>query len=455
MTEQPRPQSRRSPGWLLTPLRWIIRLRWLAAASVIAGTLINQQWLHWFGHSGAMLAVGGVIAVCNGVHWIVLRSLTNRLSRRLLLDLSLVAILLDLACLTLLTLWSGGALSPLLGFFVFHMVVASLLLPRMAAYGGAGVSVVMVTGGLWLTDQLPDRLETQLLLGGWIITLVLTVYLASRIMHSLRRQSRRLAAQNRRIRAMTSRLRQQHATMIQHEKMVALGQMAAGIAHEITNPLASMDGLLQLLERHPGRDRSDAIGTLRQQVNRIGRIIRQMTLFTHPSQGEWQTVELSDVAERALEMVQLDRRLADIPIDRHYAPQGCRVWAQPLAMQQVLVNLLINALDAMESQKSPRLEISTTHGEDYSAIEVRDNGHGIQKADLDRVFEPFFTTKPVGKGTGLGLSISYNLIREHGGRIEVVSEPGKGTTFTVLVPCRPSTGLLSENPSRPARAADR
>jgi C4-dicarboxylate-specific signal transduction histidine kinase len=106
----------------------------------------------------------------------------------------------------------------------------------------------------------------------------------------------------------------------------------------------------------------------------------------------------------------------------------------PHAMQQVLVNLIVNALDALAETKEPKLVVRTSRNERWCVIELSDNGHGIQPQHLGRVFEPFFTTKPVGQGTGLGLSISYNLIKRHDGRCEVRSEPGRGTTFDIYLP---------------------
>ncbi|MDD4890806.1 MAG: HAMP domain-containing sensor histidine kinase, partial [Phycisphaerae bacterium] len=153
-----------------------------------------------------------------------------------------------------------------------------------------------------------------------------------------------------------------------------------------------------------------------------------------------------EVVERALEMLQFDERFASTQVERRYAPEPCFAWIQPYAMQQVLVNLLINALDATRDVPTPRLTVVTGRRDDGCFAQVIDNGYGIARNDLSRIFEPFFTTKPVGKGTGLGLSISYSLVRRQGGQIDVESEPGRGATFTIRLPSQPANLPISGTP---------
>jgi len=337
------------------------------------------------------------------------------------------------------------------------MVFASLLLPAVMAYGGAAVAMMMLCGGLSLTDHWPAAQGPRLMLAGWCLTLLFTVYLANHVTAGLRRQRRRLIRQNRRIRKMAEHLRRHQLAQVQHEKMVAMGQMAAGVAHEIANPLASMDSLLQLIERRPAAVAPGSVPALREQVRRINAIVRQMTDFARPSQADWRIVPINEAAEKALAMACLDRRLSGVAIDRQFAPAAGQARVQPNALQQVLLNLLLNAGDAMAQTPQPRLEVRTESSADTCQISFRDNGHGIRPENLARLFEPFFTTKPVGRGTGLGLSISYRLINDMGGEIAVTSTPGQGATFTIRLPAhRPaSQGRETDsadipNPEKPA-----
>ncbi len=422
------------PGPLLvTQIRWLIGLRWLAGATVIVGGLADGWWLKWYPQPLRLVLLGVGILLYNAALWAACRRHPPLLPRRPLLWTQIVP---DLVCLATLTLWTGGADSPLLGFFVFHMVFASLIMSRPMAYAVAVLAVGLMGSALAITGSWPQGPRQQLGMVGWGITLLLTIYLTNHIVRSLHRHRRRLMAQNRKVRALVSRLHRQQQAMVQHEKMVGLGQMAAGVAHEINNPLASIDGLLQLMQRNDKHVTPENVALLRQQGERIREIVQQLTRFAHPTEYTWDTVGLDDLIESALQVVRFDRRRRQVKIE-HPRPrndQECNVRVQPHAVQQALVNILMNALDATAGLAEPHIKVQTaSNGHDYR-INISDNGPGIPPENLPRLFEPFFTTKPVGQGTGLGLAISYSLLRNQGGRIEVASQVGQGTTFSLILP---------------------
>jgi C4-dicarboxylate-specific signal transduction histidine kinase len=227
--------------------------------------------------------------------------------------------------------------------------------------------------------------------------------------------------------------------MIQQEKIVALGQMAAGISHEVMNPLANMDSLLQLAMHRPERMNADNILKLRAQIARVNAIIHQMRSLVHPDEGQLQLVHLNDAVARTIEMVGIDARARHIGIGRELSDDVGSAMIRQQSLQQVLVNLMLNSLDALAGIEQPRLLVRTARIGNRYAIEVIDNGTGIKAEHLNRVFEPFFTTKPIGKGTGLGLSISHNLIQRMGGTIQASSTPGAGTTMTIELPAAAAT----------------
>ncbi|HDZ20994.1 hypothetical protein LCGC14_0254210 [marine sediment metagenome] len=420
---------------LFDQLRWFVRLRWGAGASVIAGALV-ADWVGLYQHTYEILAVGiGILAYNCAFRLLQRPSSQTRLRNSALITLAWLQITLDLGCLTLLMLWTGGGRSSLLGFFVFHMVIASLLLPRVMAYIGAGASWAMVLGGLWLTGQWPTTQIEVMALAGWMVTLLITVYLTSSITRSLQRHRRQVLRQRHRIRSMSDKLRRQSRAMVQHEKMAAMGQLAAGVAHEIANPLASMDSALQLMQRKPDRLSGQVVEKLREQIKRINLTVRQMTDFAHPGDQQWQKTTIDEIVMRSLQMLRFDHRLrsAHLKIQRELPKGAGAVSARPHAVEQVLVNLILNALDAMADQSEPHLDLRVYRQGQVCLVDVQDNGHGIAPEDIDHIFEPFFTTKPVGTGTGLGLTISYTTTRDHGGTIDVESST-EGTKFTISLP---------------------
>jgi two-component system NtrC family sensor kinase len=206
-----------------------------------------------------------------------------------------------------------------------------------------------------------------------------------------------------------------------------------------------------LIQRRPEKLKPESIQTLRDQVARINQIIQQMKMFAHPAQMQTAMVNINEVVEQALNMLRFDARITSVEVRREFDPAAGSIALLPQALQQVLVNLISNALDAMSATASPVLTIRTYRRAESCIIEVCDNGHGIEAGHMPRLFEPFFTTKPVGKGTGLGLSISYSLMQKQGGSISVRSQSQRGTTFILRLP----TGASHLSGSAPDAAASR
>jgi len=417
---------------LLAQLRWLVRLRWWVGAAIVLAAVANWQWLQWYAMPNWIMSVGLVVLFYNAVLWAMLRRISISVAWNAVLVY--VQIGLDLMCLTVLVALTHGLASPLLGLYVLHMVFASLLLSRPIAYAVAGISIVLLMVGLGASGQWPaDQLGT-LRLFGWALTLVLTVYLANHITNSLQRHRRRLIIRNRRIRQLLRRLQRQQIAMIQHEKAVTMGRMAAGLAHEIANPLASMEALLQLMLRRPQTVTAEKMEQLRQQVERIRCTLRQMTDFAHLTDYQWDTVSMKALVESGLQMVRFDHRLRKIKLKIELPENPCMVCVQPHAVQQALTNLLMNAIDALNDVAEPVLIVRCRRVGDACVVEVIDNGPGIAADHRADIFEPFFTTKPVGKGTGLGLAISRMLMRNQGGSVELDTAVDNGAAFRLILP---------------------
>jgi two-component system, NtrC family, sensor kinase len=229
--------------------------------------------------------------------------------------------------------------------------------------------------------------------------------------------------------------------IMQSEKLAAVGQLAAGVMHEINNPLATISACVAAIQGRlsdPAPDGGDVEEYLRiidQEVQRCTNIVDGLLDFSRPQGKSKAPVALSTLVEDTLFLLKHHRRYKRYTVVRELAPDLPPTLGNAEQLIQVLMALMLNALDAMEH--GGRLTIRTGRSRlrtDEIVVEVEDTGIGIPGEDQGKIFEPFYTTKPPGRGTGLGLSICYGVVEEHRGRIEVESEPGKGSIFRVSLP---------------------
>jgi CheY-like chemotaxis protein len=238
--------------------------------------------------------------------------------------------------------------------------------------------------------------------------------------------------------------REQRQQLLQNEKLAAMGTLLAAVAHELNNPLAvvvAQASLLQrTLENDPRQVRSEKI---LEAAERCARIVRNFLAMARQQPPERATVSLNQIIADTVELLAYGLRVDNIDLQLELSEPAPLVFADPHQLQQVIINLVTNAHDALRARASSRLTIrSELHGE-RAVFEVEDTGEGIPADIRARIFEPFFTTKPVGKGTGLGLALCHGIITSHGGAIAVESEVGKGTVFRIDLPA-----AASEPPSR-------
>jgi two-component system NtrC family sensor kinase len=224
----------------------------------------------------------------------------------------------------------------------------------------------------------------------------------------------------------------------QAEKLAAIGTLAAGVMHEINNPLATIaacaESLELSIEDQPPPLR-DGLRLIQSEVARCKGITDSLLDFSRPKATDMTLVDVNAAIERTLFVLRHHSRFKKLSVDTHLDPSlGAVVLANEEQLVQVFMALLINAMDAMREQGT--IELRTRWSDDRRSVvaEVVDHGEGIRRADLPKIFEPFYTTKPPGRGTGLGLSICYAIVAEHGGRIEVDSTPGEGSVFRIVLP---------------------
>ncbi len=226
------------------------------------------------------------------------------------------------------------------------------------------------------------------------------------------------------------RLQQQ---LVTSEKLASIGLLSAGVAHEINTPLTGISSYIQMLQKKlVDSHYTQILEKIEAQTERVSRIIKNLLNFAHnPAESAFQKVSIADSLKEIISLIEYKLKAMNIKLEMDLAPVK-RIWGQGERLQQVFINIILNAIDAMP--KGGILRIRATQEGGNAIIKISDTGTGVQPQHLPHVFDPFFTTKGIGKGTGLGLSISYAIIKEHEGYVTVESEVGKGTCFTILIP---------------------
>ncbi|HVE41130.1 MAG TPA: ATP-binding protein [Planctomycetota bacterium] len=404
-------------------IRWFIRLRWLAvagiviAASVVASMRLAISWPHLLG-LGALLA--GLNVVFAG------------LSRRRMPPLAFTwwQIVMDLTVLTLALHVSGGIENPFGLFYVFHVIIAAILLPPRVSYLVAALATMFFLA-MALLEHLRIVPHAELgfvqwssprYLGGASAALGFSLfsssYLASTIMEGLRRKDEEMRRFNERL--------------LQTEKLAAIGQLAAGIAHELNTPLASISGYAEELgeiARGAGDKVVQYTGVIRSQTERCKAITQSLLNFARKSELRIQPVDVNGVIREAIDYLRFKKRTQlAIETDLGEIPP---VQADPGQLLQVFLSILVNSSDAI--QGGGTIKVRSRAAKEV-LVTIADTGCGIPEENLKKIFEPFFTTKAPGEGTGLGLSLSYGIVKQLGGSIDLKSRVGEGTEVTIALP---------------------
>lgn len=229
-------------------------------------------------------------------------------------------------------------------------------------------------------------------------------------------------------------LRKTQEQLLQSEKMSAVGQLIAGVAHELNNPLTAILGYAQLLESEGLEDRAqDYVRKMFKQAQRTHRVVQNLLSFARQRKSQKEEIDLRKLLDEALTLREYDMKVNNITVEREIDPATPTASADPHQLEQVFLNIINNAIDAMlENGGGGTLKVKARRKDRFVSIEFQDSGPGIQ--DPTRVFDPFYTTKSVGKGTGLGLSICYGIVKEHGGEIFAHNRPEGGAVLEVRIP---------------------
>ncbi|MFZ1138719.1 MAG: ATP-binding protein [Candidatus Sulfotelmatobacter sp.] len=265
-----------------------------------------------------------------------------------------------------------------------------------------------------------------------------------------------------RVEQKTRELKRAHEHALHTEKMASIGKMAAVLAHEINNPLSGILTYAKLLHKWIDRDDGgrnhhqeicDSLDLIASESRRCGDLVKNLLTFSRTTPMNLQATNLNQVVDRSLRLVQHQLDLAGIQVQPQLDPDLPPVLCDAAQIEQVLLALVMNALDAMPQGGNLWLTTSFGHEPNQVRIVVRDDGSGIPPEILPRIFEPFLTTKETGRGVGLGLAISHSILERHNGSIEVQSEAGRGTTFTVTLPWDADSEKIARSPANEIAAS--
>ena len=290
--------------------------------------------------------------------------------------------------------------------------------------------------------------------GASVVQVAKNVTIEIRSARRLRHMSEELGKTNAQLTATVDRLKSTQAQLLQAEKLSAIGQLVAGVAHELNNPLTSVIGFAQLLESElrsgdPARPAAEVGLDLRRIAEESGRaasIVRNLLAFARRQTAARVPQDVTELVQRVLSLRTYEFRLSSVELVTEFDEWLPPVVADGSQLQQALLNLILNAERAMRGRATRRLTVGARLDSRAAAVElfVTDTGHGIDHENISRIFDPFFTTREVGEGTGLGLSICYGIVRDHGGQISVSSKVQVGTTFSILLPARIDPPMESE-----------
>lgn len=228
-------------------------------------------------------------------------------------------------------------------------------------------------------------------------------------------------------------LRQMNEQLMRADKLAAMGTLAAGVAHEVNNPLASISSLIQMMRSENGSaDMHEKLEIIQTQIQRITQVTKDLTDFARARPAAKSTVDINGIIETALRLAEFDSTFQKLEITKDLGSAIPKIFADSDQLQQVFLNLFLNARDAMPN--GGELTVVSKSSDNEISVEISDTGAGIDDGNAKQVFDPFFTTKPAGKGTGLGLAVCYGIVTAHGGRLELRQNENIGATFVVTLP---------------------
>jgi signal transduction histidine kinase len=415
------------PDWGPAAESIVVKIRWFGVAAgfaLVQTRVALDVPLHNPSAVRAFLALGAGFAA--------LDTAFHRMGEVFLRRRPLLVATMEGSFIALLCYHDTGIDSPFRWYYLLSLVCSAIRYRPALAWTTLvihALCLLALTAALGAWREAATTLPVTLLFLAWVTWA--SSALASLLKATGAALERHRAELEDRVAERSAALRAAQARMIHQEKMAAFGLLAAGIAHEVGNPLAALSSLVQMLRRRgPDPYSAEKLELAGRQLDRMSRTVRELVDYSRPASTVAGPVRIAEVVDDALGIAKYYQRTKDRAITTAVATDLPPVRAIRDHLTQVVLNLVLNAVDATE--KGGHIHISAKLDEHHLALRVEDDGRGISLADQCRLFQPYFTTKP--RGTGLGLFISRQIVEELGGSLSYRTEPGEGTAFSVLLP---------------------
>jgi len=426
--------SPRLTPWELAAENIAVKIRWF-------GFLIGMLYVNFGSSVEDPLILDAILAL--GAVFTILATLYFRHGRVFLGNYPLLISLMEAFFVGLLCHFEGGLDSPFRFYYLLSLICCAI---RYSARLTCITCLLDCVSYIILYHAQPEPKQAPFTLFFMLIVLVWVTWASSAMSHLLKRIGENLTALNialrenqtmleQRIADRTRELQDAQALLLHQEKMAAFGLLAAGIAHEVGNPLTSISTVVQILERR-GLDEytRERLGLVSGQLQRIHGILRELINFSRPASQERTRIALANTVQEALSIAKYYKDTKSRTISADISTNLPLLFGVRDQLIQVFFNLILNAIDA--TPRGGKIDIRADRDGTDVVIEVRDNGMGIASEHVERLFRPYFTTKK--SGTGLGLFVTNKLVTEHGGKVEFESKLGEGTVFRIRLPLAPT-----------------
>lgn len=419
----------RDTRWQLATESIALKIRWF-------GLIIGYLLVNFLSPNANQPMLNGILTL--GAVYAIIDLVWNLRSAVFLVELPLFISLMEAVFIGLLCHFDRGLDSPFRFYYFLSLLLVAIRYSPTVTYATFALHACSYAT-LALTNGVSDRQELvsltlMLVFMGWV------TWASTALTMLLKQTGRELTTLNaqleQRIMRRTRELQESQALIVQQEKQAAFGLLAAGIAHEVGNPLAAISSLVQMMNRKPLPDEMhDRLGLIDEQLRRIQRTLRELIQFSRPGTNEFQQCHIHDIIDNALSIAKYYKRKKGRSISIDYGENVPPVTVIRDQWVQVFLNLVLNALDATE--EGGKLQICTRCEDGHVEVLVKDSGSGIPETYREHLFEPYFTTKPTG--TGLGLFVCRNIVESSQGEISLLSSGPTGTDFLVRIPASTAT----------------